>query len=65
MKRFNVYKIVVKTEEYPNKEKHKLLLLKTCDTEELAEHWLKDNCEKFVKYTIIPEYCTTPWDSDE
>lgn len=60
--RFNVYKIVEK-KKYDHRdlpvEHHKLIFLKTCHDFESAEHWLKGNYEKFVRYTIIPEYYIT------
>jgi hypothetical protein len=71
MKRYNIYQILVEEKindtlgSFNNErviDSHTLIFLKQCDTEELAEHWLHGNREKYVRYIVIPEYYYTDWD---
>ena len=59
--KYSIYK-VKKEQKYDGWDsftKCKLIHLKDEDTMEEAQEWLKKNAEKYVSYTILPEYYFT------
>ncbi len=58
--RYNIYQILTfNSVNRLGEENHSFLFLHYCDTLEDAEQWLKENGERWTKYSILPEYYWT------
>jgi hypothetical protein len=60
--RYNIYQLAVQWFGREAEEKHLLNFLHSCKTLEEAEQWLKENGERWTKYSILPEYYWTGYE---